>query len=611
MRQIFLDGTIARRRIGTIYRTKPPGIEECRDATFTNSPNPGRCSRHGGLMFKKAAKKLIEPDDAPPITEQQPELMTSRCQKTNKICQDLHQKYYHYLKIIEENNLLGGTYSNLNRAGCNNPVNEQHMLQCKLVDVNEGLLRIVSIKNIQTAEGKSIIVHLNRQFIQIDELISKLLKAKKTPPPPAIVPEIQPEPETPAIIPQLQPEPEPEKPDNYYSIDSNNRAVLHFDYNTYKNLPNESRTQIKRFFLWSRTQGAWISKGDYRNYRVQEIIKLLNLPLYGIEDRGTFEESLQSKIDKAENRADRNETRAQKLEAKAQQLQSEFNRLRKDWSWLTQPNINTSGGRRFTNSRNKVFERYERGSELLSAAAQAEERAATAKLTAEMREYKDYGFINRKIAETVKSIRAKYELIEDYHKTTAGVNNGTLKLKEGVTLEDLQHKEFMFLRDLNFLQTKLLFLEARKEELEETSNVYTKERLQAMNATHIKRRGDWHKIIRFNNKTVTHDWFVGHWKTPYSEIQDAKSIPKIGYLHIQNPYIQTANNLQNPALMTATSLLGNWQWSNLYKHILYKTQNHELTLYILYYLYNRKQFNQYIPITLHSEISNFIFTHNL
>ena len=145
--------------------------------------------------------------------------------------------------------------------------------------------------------------------------------------------------------------------ENYFIENKETGKIeLHFDKEKYMSLSNDDKSTIKSNFLFSRRSAAWVSRCKFPHlYRPREIA--LNL---GLEDKGTtgerlsFEDQENRRIEKAERRADRYEYKAEKAEQRAEQLQAPINRMHGDIAFFTQPNINTSAGRAFTNKRNRM-----------------------------------------------------------------------------------------------------------------------------------------------------------------------------------------------------------------------------------------------------------------
>lgn len=536
--------------IGKIHKTRPPGVEQCVDGTFTDRYlKPGVCSYHGGLMLKRVQK------------EQQ------KKERKNAI-------------VPDENRV---------------PI-----------------------------QAKAKTLHKN-VFIG-----------------PAVLPEydntkihIAPEPADAEIYQDaVLPETDLNPPDNYYIVNSDNKAELHFSYETYKALPQNQKSEIKKYFLWGKQRQAWVSKGDFRTWGAQATIKMLNLPLHKKEARKTFEEAFNQKIERAENRAEGYENAARKAENRASQLQSDFNRFRKDWAWLTQPNVNTSGGRRFTSHKDKVVARYERGFDELHKSEEYLSKSEIAKNTAAANEINDLGFLARRIKETTKTIKKLENRIEDLDKKLLEIDRGKKFYdyhENEITKDRLLDIYENNLRDFNYHQSKLLFLLARKEELESQMPViFNRETLKNAKfiTTETGKNKRWHKVIRLNPLSVTasswemelYDREYSSKKYPYAEIKDFSESENfvmvrfgfreqpaaIGYIPYNTAPTAYPAMLQNTALATAISLQNQLGYKRIYYKVLKATGNNELALYTVYFIYNRRQFNNNIPAQVRSQINQII-----
>lgn len=191
----------------------------------------------------------------------------------------------------------------------------------------------------------------------------------------------------------------------YYLLNSDNKIELHLDgKNAYNSLPESIKKDIKRSFIWGRQRGAWVSRS--KDTGIPYSMRSYSIPFKGEQDRKSYEESRAQKIERLENKAERFEGYAESREKKAESLQSEFNRLRKDWSWLTQPYVNTSGGRSFRNQKEKVMARYEKGFESYQIANQHREKAEELKKTASESELKSESYLINRVKEGEKNVRA-------------------------------------------------------------------------------------------------------------------------------------------------------------------------------------------------------------
>jgi hypothetical protein len=191
---------------------------------------------------------------------------------------------------------------------------------------------------------------------------------------------------------------------SYYLLNSDNKIELHLNgKEAYSSLPESVKTDIKRAFIWGRQRGAWVSRS--KNCGVPYSMKSYSIPFNGEQERKSFEEAREDKKERAENKADRYEGYAESREKQAESLQSEFNKLRKDWSWLTQPYVNTSGGRAFRNQKEKTLARYERGFESYKIANEHKHKAEQLRRSASDSELKNESYLINRVKEGEKNAR--------------------------------------------------------------------------------------------------------------------------------------------------------------------------------------------------------------
>jgi hypothetical protein len=126
----------------------------------------------------------------------------------------------------------------------------------------------------------------------------------------------------------------------YYKIDGLGKAELHFEKKVYDELPKSLRNEIKRFFNWSRSRSAWISKGRFDSYAVSRIIADLPgmtaepIRLVGKDDALTFTERIERKTLNAERRVESLEARAEKQDSIVERLRAEVKQYN-DYSFWT------------------------------------------------------------------------------------------------------------------------------------------------------------------------------------------------------------------------------------------------------------------------------------
>lgn len=204
----------------------------------------------------------------------------------------------------------------------------------------------------------------------------------------------------------------------YYQINRETQKLeLIFSKEEYQALPDEQKGEIKSNFLFSRRISGWVSRAKWPNtYFAEEVAKKL-----GAENRGktgetlTFAEQQERKAERAEARADRMEYRSDKAAAEGKRLQKPIDDMHGDIAFFTQPNINSSAGRAFTNKRNRMWAAWERGWDEFKKSEYYSDRAEIARRTAaEAKAPSDKAFCERLIAEAEKTIRAQTKYIEVY-----------------------------------------------------------------------------------------------------------------------------------------------------------------------------------------------------
>jgi len=216
----------------------------------------------------------------------------------------------------------------------------------------------------------------------------------------------------------------------YYILNSDNKIELHLpDKKSYSNLPDNVKKDIKSGFVWGRQRGAWVSrsKGGHKPYSMSNY----TIEYKGSDDLKSFDDMQEQKVEKASNKADRLRDRADRKEDKAKSMQSEFNRMRGDWSWLTQPNVNSSGGRAFTKSRNRIMDRYDRGRQELSDAENLKERADALDFNATQSELQDEGYLRNRIKENQKLVD-NFPAIEEKY-------NNAMENNDNISDEDIMY----------------------------------------------------------------------------------------------------------------------------------------------------------------------------
>ncbi|MCY9594122.1 DUF3560 domain-containing protein [Paenibacillus chitinolyticus] len=294
---------------------------------------------------------------------------------------------------------------------------------------------------------------------------------------------------------------------NQYILNRETQKIeLRFTKDEYKSMPEVQKKELRRFFTWSSYAGAWVSKSTNNHYSALRVAEQLGFTNGGQEgERLSYAEQLERKAEKAERRAERYEEYADNAANRAKGLQQEFDELRKDWSWLTQPNINSSAGRAFTNQRNRVLNRYHKGFDEYRKSEYFKERAETAHATADQTKLNSKPYLNNRIEECQKEIRS----LERY----------IVKAEERNDEEWLQK----LLDRMEYEVDKLAYLQNRMDEI--GGFEYSKDTVKV--GYLIKVRGLWATVLKVNPKKVSGDYIDQHLKGcycyyPYAEIEEMK-----------------------------------------------------------------------------------------
>lgn len=206
------------------------------------------------------------------------------------------------------------------------------------------------------------------------------------------------------------------------------KIELYFDKQDYLNLSDEQKREINSNFLFSRKKNAWVSRAKFPNlYRAETVAQKLGLSNGGnIGETLSFREQMERKAERAEARAERYDMRSTKAIETGKALQKPIDDMHGDIAFFTQPNINSSAGRAFTNHRNRMFAAWEKGFEEFKKSEYYAERAEVARTTASMTKPTDKGFIDRRIKDAEKTIRVQKKNLESYHKTLEKIQAGEI-----------------------------------------------------------------------------------------------------------------------------------------------------------------------------------------
>ena len=247
------------------------------------------------------------------------------------------------------------------------------------------------------------------------------------------------------------------------------KIELSFDKAEYQEMDEEQKRDLKSNFLWSGKSACWVSRAKEPNlWRARRTAEALGFAKG--EDKGerlTFAEQVEQKQERAEARADRFEGYADNAEKRAERLQADFNECRKDWSWLTQPNINTAGGRAFTNQRNKIIARHEKGFKEHDKSQYFKDRAETSRETAQGR-FDDVRYLNNRIKECKLHIVHLQKNLDSVNEKISRAEQGerVYYADGGVYhIEDMHKRKNDYLERINAQADKMAFMESKLAEL--------------------------------------------------------------------------------------------------------------------------------------------------
>lgn len=204
------------------------------------------------------------------------------------------------------------------------------------------------------------------------------------------------------------------------------KIELHFEKAEYQALPEAIKKEIKSAFLFSGRTGAWVSRSKEPNlYRPKQVAAKLGFTQEQRQgERLSFAEQVERQAERAEARAERFEGYADNAERRAEGLQKEFNSHRGDIAFFTQPIIaGHSGSQAFARRRQRIYDRYEKGFEEYKKSEYFRDRAATAQNTADMKKFQDPIYLDNRIKECKKNIKAMEKNIIHYEEILFSLEN--------------------------------------------------------------------------------------------------------------------------------------------------------------------------------------------
>ena len=208
------------------------------------------------------------------------------------------------------------------------------------------------------------------------------------------------------------------------------KIELHFEKSEYAALTADQKADLKSAFLWSRTGSCWVSRAKEPNlwWAKQVAAKLGFTEEQREGERLSFSEQVERQAERAERRAERYEQYAESAERRGAALQQPLNRMHGDIAFFTQPIIaGHAGSQAFARRREKMFVQYEKGFEEYRKSGYFQDRARTARETADGAKYRDVAYLDRRIKECKREIKARKKNIIHYEETLAAIENGEKK----------------------------------------------------------------------------------------------------------------------------------------------------------------------------------------
>lgn len=208
------------------------------------------------------------------------------------------------------------------------------------------------------------------------------------------------------------------------------KIELHFEKSEYAALTAEQKADLKSAFLWSRTGSCWVSRAKEPNlWRAKQVAAKLGFTEEQRQgERLSFSEQVERQAERAERRAERYEQYAENAANRGASLQAPLNRMHGDIAFFTQPIIaGHAGSQAFARQRERMFAQYEKGFEEYRKSGYFQDRAKTARATADGAKYRDVAYLDRRIKECKKEIKAREKNIIHYEEILSAIENGEKK----------------------------------------------------------------------------------------------------------------------------------------------------------------------------------------
>ena len=309
------------------------------------------------------------------------------------------------------------------------------------------------------------------------------------------------------------------------------KIELHFEKSEYAALTNEQKADLKSAFLWSRTGSCWVSRAKEPNlWRAKQVAAKLGFTEEQREgERLSFSEQVERQAERAERRAERYEQYAENAAQRGASLQEPLNRMHGDIAFFTQPIIaGHAGSQAFARRREKMFAQYEKGFEEYRKSGYFQDRARTARATADGAKYRDVAYLDRRIKECKSEIKARKKNVILYEETLSAIENGEKKKRYDGTPITAEMVTDWLERELELIEKaidKQAFLEACVDECGGIQ--FSRDNVKI--GYHVKVKGDrYAEVIGVGPKNITYRILTGGakgmvLKAAYAEITEIVS----------------------------------------------------------------------------------------
>lgn len=221
------------------------------------------------------------------------------------------------------------------------------------------------------------------------------------------------------------------------------KIELHFEKSEYMALSEKQKESLKSGFLWSNAGKCWVSRAKEPNlYWAIKTAKELGFTEEEKKgERLSFAEQMERKAERAEARAERFEEYADNAAERSKALTKPLESMRGDIAFFTQPIIaGHSGSQAFARCRERMYKKFERGMEEYRKSAYYQDRAATARATANNEKLSNAIYLDNRIKECQKNLRAMQKNLVEYEEKLFAIEQGkTFKKYSGdkVTAEEI------------------------------------------------------------------------------------------------------------------------------------------------------------------------------